>query len=268
MICAGITHSLVIYAQYVITYIILLPWFEMSVEGMFHQIVFTSFSFLAAWSHLRAMTSDPGTVPDGAVPHDFTPKDIEQHKYFRTCSRCNNNLKPRRAHHCSTCERCIMRMDHHCPWVNNCVGARNQKFFILFTTYIMLMSGYALALITYAFVAFPSDKELTVGGRTMLISVVLEALLFGLFTLCMTCEQVSSILEETSTIDKMKSSGPTHGKPPARSSIVNLSEVFGGDSFSFAWLVPLKPDIRPEVLGYQVPKQDQCQPTEPWETNV
>lgn len=38
MICAAITHLLLVYAQYVVTYIILLPWFEMSVQGMLHQI--------------------------------------------------------------------------------------------------------------------------------------------------------------------------------------------------------------------------------------
>ena len=30
------------------------------------------------------------------------------------CSRCNG-FKPPRAHHCSQCDRCVMKMDPHCP---------------------------------------------------------------------------------------------------------------------------------------------------------
>ena len=38
LVCAFITHLLLVYAQYVVTYVILLPWFEMSIQGMLHQI--------------------------------------------------------------------------------------------------------------------------------------------------------------------------------------------------------------------------------------
>lgn len=37
--------------------------------------------------------------------------------------------KPDRTHHCSSCNRCILKMDHHCPWLNNCVGHKNYKPF-------------------------------------------------------------------------------------------------------------------------------------------
>jgi len=47
----------------------------------------------------------------------------------KSCRKCDS-LKPPASHHCSVCKRCIARMDHHCPWVNTCVGYYNQKFFL------------------------------------------------------------------------------------------------------------------------------------------
>ena len=55
----------------------------------------------------------------------------------RYCEKCCH-IKPDRCHHCSVCGECVLKMDHHCPWVNNCVSFSNYKFFVLFLGYAFL----------------------------------------------------------------------------------------------------------------------------------
>jgi len=70
-------------------------------------------------------------------------------KNTRTQWRSLTAVSRRRAHHCKYCGRCVLKMDHHCPWVNNCIGFRNYKFFMLFCSYATMTSFYvALTLFT------------------------------------------------------------------------------------------------------------------------
>lgn len=131
--------------------------------GNLHGLIFSFIAIMACISHFNAMTTDPGAVPPDAKPLQLEPQPDEGDQYpiihspgrgnnnsKRTCRRCNS-FKPVRAHHCSICRRCIIKMDHHCPWVNNCVGIGNHKYFLLFLFYTFLSCMYSSALLIVRF---------------------------------------------------------------------------------------------------------------------
>lgn len=91
---------------------------------------FTTCATLTVVSYLRCVFTS-NAVRDHPPPAHFDGDDCPR------CAKCNG-LKPNRTHHCSMCGHCCLKMDHHCPWIANCVGHYNQKYFILFLMWACL----------------------------------------------------------------------------------------------------------------------------------
>ncbi|KAM7195617.1 Palmitoyltransferase ERF2 [Rhypophila sp. PSN 637] len=70
-------------------------------------------------------------LPDAKPPSGHTHTAGCMEVPVRYCKTCLI-WRPPRAHHCRLCDSCIETVDHHCVWINNCVGRRNYRQFFTF----------------------------------------------------------------------------------------------------------------------------------------
>ncbi|XP_063054777.1 palmitoyltransferase ZDHHC3-A isoform X1 [Engraulis encrasicolus] len=239
IVCAVITWFLVFYAEFVVLFVMLLPSKNLT-YSLINGVVFNGLAFLALASHFRAMCTDPGAVPKGNATKEFIESlQLKPGQVVYKCPKCCS-IKPDRAHHCSVCKRCIRKMDHHCPWVNNCVGESNQKYFVLFTMYIALISLHCLVMVVLHFLyCFEDDwtKCSTFSPPATVILLILlcfEGLLFLIFTCVMFGTQVHSICSDETGIERLKGENPTWEKVSCWEA---MKAAFGGP-LSLTWFSP------------------------------
>merc|ERR1719265_2147811 len=138
--------------------------------------------------YARCIFTHPGTVPNtpkwrldaeswgendpGVKMHET--KRTGERRYCKWCAR----YKPDRCHHCRVCKQCILRMDHHCPWIMNCVGFRNHKYFFLLVVYAVMNCAFIIGTMIES-VKRSVDIETSATNRFLLVFGLTLSIIMG-----------------------------------------------------------------------------------------
>ncbi|KAL2853914.1 DHHC palmitoyltransferase-domain-containing protein [Aspergillus pseudoustus] len=148
-------------------------------------IVFAYLFYLCFSSFIHASVVDPGVIPRNL--HQMPPPDPSEDplaigpptndwvmvklatsdvaamdvpvKYCKTCSV----WRPPRCYHCRVCDNCIETLDHHCVWLNNCVGRRNYRYFFAFVSTSTLLALFLLGASLAHILVYRSQERISFG---------------------------------------------------------------------------------------------------------
>jgi palmitoyltransferase len=201
-------------------------------------------------------------TPAGHVPLDWEPPSemLESGKYIEPssrdisstnwCGKCHSH-RPKRAHHCRYCQRCVLVFDHHCPWVNNCVGWANMKYFMLLLFYAAVLSGaICFSFLVRCYQVIWSDSEsVTLFTKLVLVGLLMTWSSFGFGIVSLAQAMMLQVVYLTPSCEKahLKKRVQQSLKMPRLERLGflrnNITLVFG--AHSALWYIPTPPDSDP-----------------------
>ncbi|KNF06033.1 hypothetical protein PSTG_01027 [Puccinia striiformis f. sp. tritici PST-78] len=187
-------------------------------------VIMLSSMWKAAWS-------DPGTIPRNLDPDpeldcdeervptqqgdivkeaQSLPKAQVRTRWVNTgeyivpmkwCSRCRT-YRPPRTSHCRICDYCVQQSDHHCTFLNNCIGRDNYFVFIifLFTTTVAMLSTMAISITHIVFITDLKSSPVAIGNYV----VIALAFLLGLPVFGLLVFHIRLISRNVTTMERLR----------------------------------------------------------------
>lgn len=236
--------------------------------GTYYTIGFNVVFGLAIICFLRAVFTDPGRIPDSwVVGADDTERGLlvpfhrtQETKHDgsrRVCKKSKPPVyKPDRAHYCRMLSRCVLKMDHFCPWLNNCIGFYNHKFFVLFIFYMAAETVFMVYVMTPVFIRHVSTmEEVTLDFkeefRVSLTYLMLCLLSFGLSAFF--CFHAYLVAANYTTIEFLEKRGcsppPDHVNRYNMGIWNNICSVMGDNIL--VWWLPVRWTCRGDGLVFE-----------------
>ena len=168
--------------------------YNKNIVSIIFPIVFTSiFYIIEIIAGLLGGCTDPGILPRQGDDFYYNPNRpllktvVNGHVITLTfCYSCSL-FRPPRTSHCSLCDNCVERFDHHCLWLGTCVGKRNYKYFYLLVFCLSISSIfqiiYSIYYIVFQIKKFKNKENYSLLLLLGLSAVALVDLLFLLFFL-------------------------------------------------------------------------------------
>eukprot|EP00796_Vickermania_ingenoplastis_P009749 gene9749-6837_t len=151
-----------------------------------------------------------------AEPNPYVVKILGPNGALRFCNYCQM-YKPDHAFHCKVCQRCVFMFDHHCPWINNCVGRNNYKLFLaflinssialLFVTFTLIISALVM---DYDAIDFSWTTVYRVGDAVFSFILAFSLILFALQFRCLYTRGMSTV--ESFISQQQGRNGPNAGE--------------------------------------------------------
>ncbi|CAI5713361.1 unnamed protein product [Hyaloperonospora brassicae] len=238
ILASGASHAEVLLFHY---FVGLLSW-------SFAQTLRSQRSFLPrrtlSTTQREALTTS--VVPQTARSDAFI--EVKANGAARVCRKCRAG-KPDRTHHCSTCRRCVLKMDHHCIFLNKCIGYDNYKFFVQFLGWSAATCLYQSSLL-YRYVLATSlgrAATLYVFGKLgllsphlQIVSVFVGSACLGLALACFYMVHLYFVANNYSTLEYCeKRTDPEYVNYFNMGIVRNFQEVFGTFREFPYWFVPV-----------------------------